>query len=69
MDLRRAPVVEVCAMNVQRGQTWHSCGLDEGNAYSLRISWLKGVRPDKAPRQATTTDMVKNSFARGEVVA
>ncbi len=64
VSVARAPVVEVVAMNVQRAKTWHSCGLDDaGMAYSLRIAWLKGLRPDKSASQSTTTEMVARAFS------
>jgi DNA ligase 1 len=52
-------VVEVAAMNFNRGKNWHSCGLEDGNAYSLRIGWLKNIRDDKSPKDSTTSDQVK----------
>ncbi len=57
-------VVEVAAMNFNRSKNWHSCGLDDGNAYSLRIGWLKGLRDDKLPKQATTTEQVKKLYEK-----
>jgi len=52
-------VVEVGALNVDRGKNRYSCGLADGQAYSLRISVLKGIRDDKSVMQATTTAQVK----------
>lgn len=51
-------VIEVMAMNIQRSKNWHSCGLQDKNAYSLRIAWAKQLREDKTPFQSTTTDRV-----------
>jgi ATP-dependent DNA ligase len=52
-------VIEVAAMNIQRTNNVHSCGLGEdGKTYSLRIAWLKDIRYDKKPLQATTTGNV-----------
>jgi DNA ligase-1 len=51
-------VVEVAAMNVNRTKNIYSCGLENGKSYSLRIAWLKQVRDDKKPLQATTTDQI-----------
>ncbi len=55
---QRSIVVEVAAMNFQRGKNWHSCGLENDEAYSLRIGWLKSVRDDKNPEQSTTTTQI-----------
>jgi ATP-dependent DNA ligase len=56
----KTSVVEVAAMNFNRGKNWHSCGLDsEGKSYSLRIGWLKSIREDKSYLQIATPDFVK----------
>jgi len=44
---KKSPIVEVAAMNIQFGETSHTCGFDGKNAYSLRIGWLKSIRDDK----------------------
>jgi len=60
----RSIVVEIAAMNVQRSKnSWHSCGLEDGMSYSLRIGWLKRLRDDKLPSQATTLDAVRSAYA------
>jgi ATP-dependent DNA ligase len=59
-------VVEVAAMNIQRGKNWHSCGYDGKNAYSLRIGWLKDIRYDKPVSQASTLDLVKKLYQQGK---
>ena len=48
-------VVEVAAMNFNYSKNWHSCGLKEGKSYSLRIAWLKSIRDDKKPADASIT--------------
>lgn len=62
-------VVEVAAMNLQRGKNSYACGLgDDSKAYSLRIGWLKRIRDDKNPYDGTTTEQVAKMFEaqRGE---
>ena len=52
-------VLEIAAMNFFYSKNWHSCGLEADNSYSLRIGWLKSIRQDKTPVQASTPDQVK----------
>ncbi len=59
-------VVEVAAMNLQYSKNWHSCGLDEGKSYSLRIGWLKQIREDKVPSQTTTTQEIIRQYQEME---
>jgi DNA ligase-1 len=58
----KSAVVEVEAMNVTRSDNWHSCGLNNGKAYSLRISIVQNYRDDKKPYDATTTQQIKEIF-------
>jgi DNA ligase-1 len=48
-------VIEVEAMNVTKSKNWHTCGLDEGKAYSLRIPRIIMVRDDKTSEDCNTT--------------
>jgi DNA ligase 1 len=47
VDPAKSVVVEIEAMDVTRSKNWHSCGLDEGFAYSLRIPKVREIRLDK----------------------
>ena len=55
-------VLEVKAMNLNYNANWQSCGEDNGKAYSMRIGWVDQLRPDKNPRQATTTDTISTLY-------
>lgn len=57
--MKKTIIAEIAAMNFMIGKNWHSCGLENGKSYSLRIAWLKGLREDKMPYQATTTEQIK----------
>ena len=57
-------VLEIASMNCHYGKnTWHSCGYQNGEAYSLRIAWLKRIREDKKVADASTTEKVKKMYA------
>lgn len=59
-DLEDTPVVQVRAMGVTHSKgSWHSCGLDEEGAYSLRISVFEHIRNDKKPKDANTTEYIR----------
>ena len=62
-------VVEVAAMDVLRGAGQHSCGLEDGKSYSLRISTLQRIRDDKTPVQATTTEKVQALYLQSQETA
>ncbi|MFH1401031.1 MAG: hypothetical protein ABIH41_05935 [Nanoarchaeota archaeon] len=59
----RSVLVEVAAMNINYGKNWHSCGLEDGKSYSLRIGWLKGIRDDKPVSQVAATADVRRIYA------
>jgi len=61
----KAPVVEVSAMNFNKSKNWHSCGLEDGLSYSLRIGWLKNIREDKDYRGVATTSQVIDLYNKG----
>jgi ATP-dependent DNA ligase len=57
-------VLEVASMNCHYGNnTWHSCGYDGTNAYSLRIAWLKRIREDKGIADVSTTEKVRKMYS------
>ncbi len=58
----KSVVVEIETMNVTRSQNWHSCGLKDGKAYSLRISSVKRYREDKMQVNATTTKQIRELY-------
>jgi len=55
-------VVEVEAMNVTRSKNWHTCGLDEGKAYSLRIPRIIRVRDDKSSLDCNTMQQIREIY-------
>lgn len=59
---KKTNVVEVAAMNFNKSKNWHSCGFEDGKSYSLRIGWLKSLREDKKPTDASTTEQVKSLY-------
>lgn len=56
-------VVEVKTMDIQHARNVHSCGLQKGMAYSLRIGWLNQIREDKSVDQITTTQEIARIYA------
>ncbi len=56
-------VLEIKAMNLNYNPNWHSCGLEDGNAFSMRIGFMEQLRYDKNPWQATTTSAVKKIYS------
>jgi ATP-dependent DNA ligase len=63
IDPESSVVLEVKAMNVDYSSNWQSCGLKDGKAFSMRIGYACQLRPDKSPRQATTTETVRRLYA------
>ncbi|VVB78408.1 DNA ligase [uncultured archaeon] len=59
-------VVEVSAINYQKGSDKHSCGYENGKSYSLRSAVLKRIRDDKPLSQISTTEHVKEAYFRQE---
>ncbi len=58
--LEHAPVIEVTAMDVTSPKdTWHSCGIDDGQRHSLRQPVYVRMR-EKLPPEATSTQQVQN---------
>jgi len=55
-------VLEVKAMNLNYADNWHTCGLKDGKAFSMRIGFAQQVRYDKKPRQATTTQGIEKLY-------
>ncbi len=62
VDPEQSVVLEVKAMNLNYSRNWQTCGLDDGRAFSMRIGWVAQLRPDKSPRQATTTDTIRTLY-------
>jgi DNA ligase 1 len=58
-------VIEVDALNVTRSKNWHSCGLEDSFAYSLRIPSVKRIREDKTVLDCTTTQQVSELYSEG----
>ncbi len=55
-------VLEVKAMNLNYNDNWQTCGEKGGKAFSMRIGWANQLRPDKSPRQATTTETINKLY-------
>jgi DNA ligase 1 len=58
----KSAVLEVQALNVTKSKNWHSCGLDNGKAYSLRIPIVRGIRNDKRIEDCTTSDQINDIY-------
>ena len=59
-DPANAPVIQVRAMGVSKAKgSWHSCGIDDDGAYSLRIPVYEHVRHDKTAKEANTTKFIR----------
>jgi DNA ligase-1 len=62
----KSVVLEVNALNICRSDNWQSCGAMDGKAFSLRIGYAVQMRPDKSPKQATTTRAIARLYALQE---
>jgi len=65
-DPLNLPLLEVASMNLMRGKNWHSCGMENGDSYSMRIGWVKSIRYDKSAKDATTTGQVAEAYLQAE---
>ena len=59
----RSGVVEVETLNITRSENWHTCGLENGFAYSLRIASVKRIRGDKRICDINTTKQVAEIYS------
>lgn len=55
-------VLEVEALNITHSKNWHSCGLDSGLAYSLRIPVIRRLREDKKVEDCNTTSQINEIY-------
>jgi ATP-dependent DNA ligase len=55
-------VLEVKTMNLNYNKNWQTCGRRNGKAFSMRIGYVGQLRPDKSPRQSTTTEIVRTLY-------
>jgi ATP-dependent DNA ligase len=60
----KSSIIEVKALNISRSENWSSCGLENGEAYSLRIASFNRIRYDKTPGKATTTQQIKELYIK-----
>lgn len=60
----QSAVVEVSAMNVTFSDNWHSCGLSNDKAYSLRIPVVQRYRDDKTPLNCASTEDIKKIYKK-----
>ena len=58
----KSAVVEVETMNITRSKNWHSCGLDNNFAYSLRIPIVQKYREDKTYKDINTTKQISELY-------
>jgi hypothetical protein len=56
-------VLEVKALNLDFSDNWQSCGMKDGKAFSMRIGYAHRLRPDKSPRQATATSVIRKLYS------
>lgn len=57
-------VVEVEALNITKSKNWHSCGLKNSYAYSLRIPIVQKYREDKKAEDCTTTQQIREIYEK-----
>lgn len=57
-------VLETQALNITYSNNWHSCGLENGKAHSLRIPIVKRIREDKTPYDCTTTKQISELYEK-----
>lgn len=62
IDPEQSVVLEVKAMNLNFNRNWQTCGRKGDRAFSMRIGYASQLRPDKTPRQSTTTDIVRKLY-------
>lgn len=62
VEPEKSAVIETQLLNVTRSENWHSCGLADEKAYSLRIATVKRLRFDKRIKDSTTTEQVAEIF-------
>lgn len=55
-------VLEIKAMNITNSKNWHSCGLKDGKAYSLRIASIERYRDDKLLKDINTTKQISELY-------
>lgn len=60
-------VLEIQILNVTFSENWHSCGLDNGFAHSLRIPTFVRVRFDKTKKEEVTSTEEIQQLYFGEV--
>jgi len=58
----QSAVVEVKTLNITRSDNWHTCGLKDGKAYSLRIASVERIRADKRIKDANTTQQITEIY-------
>jgi len=58
-------IVEIQSQDVTYSENWHSCGLKDGKAHSLRIPTFKQLREDKSRVQDLTTTKQIQEFYTG----
>ena len=64
----KSVVLEVRAMNLNYTKNWHTCGLEDGKSFSMRIGFADQVRYDKSPQHATTTAAVRKLYQLQEMM-
>ncbi|MDD5192378.1 MAG: ATP-dependent DNA ligase [Candidatus Nanoarchaeia archaeon] len=55
-------VLETQALNITYSKNWHSCGLENGTAHSLRIPIVGDIRYDKTPKESTTSSQIREIY-------
>ena len=59
----KSAVVEVKCLDITRSRNWHSCNLENGEAYSLRIATVERIRDDKRMSDCTTTKQIGELYS------
>lgn len=63
IEPEKSAVIETQFLNITRSENWHSCGLEEDKAYSLRIATVKKLRFDKRIKDSATTEQVAELYS------
>lgn len=66
VDPASSAVLEIKCLDVSRSKNWHSCGLADEEAYSLRIASIEKIREDKLMRDVTTTAQIAEIYSTSQ---
>jgi len=59
----KSAVIEVKCLDLTKSRNWHSCGLENDKAYSLRIASIERIREDKRIIDCTSTKQIGELYS------